>query len=248
VTKQVGGYLDATQLKLEVEGLHVRSAVVYGRAAETILNWASDHDVDLIAMSTHGRSGVSRWAFGSVTDKVLHGTHRSLLLVRPRMSESQPPGIKRIVVPLDGSELSASILPFVEEFAAKLGASLLLHTVVPPYHLYPGADMTQRVAETSLDDMVAVFEAKLGETKALIHRRSDLEVGSRVAVGPTVDTIVEVAREEGADVIAIATHGRSGIGRWVLGSVADGVVRRSHLPCLVVRPMEVQEAETPHST
>jgi len=104
------------------------------------------------------------------------------------------------------------------------------------------------VAETELETRAAVFEAKLGETKVLIQKRSGLEVGSLVTVGSTVDTIVTIAREEDADLIAIATHGRSGIGRWILGSVADGVVRRSHLPCLVVRPMEVQGMETPLST
>ena len=191
-------------------------------------------------MSTHGRSGVSRWALGSVTDKVLHGTHRPLLVVRPTSSESQTPEIKQIMVPLDGSELSASILPFVEEFAATLNASLLLHAVV---HMYPGSEMITPATGALLEELVAAFKSRLGETKARIQSRSDLEVVSLVTAGPTVDTIVWTAREERVDLIAIATHGRSGIGRWVLGSVADGVVRRSHLPCLVVRPMDVQDVE-----
>jgi nucleotide-binding universal stress UspA family protein len=245
VTKRLAGYLNATQQTLEAEGLRVRSAVVFGREAETILSWASDHDADLIAMSTHGRSGVSRWALGSVTDKVLHGTHRPLLVVRATGSRSQAPEIKRIIVPLDGSELSASILPFVEKFAAALDASLLLHTVVPspPYYMYPGPEMATPAAGAVLEGLVAAFKSQLGDTKARIQSRSDLDVVSVVTVGATVDTIVSTAREEGADLIAIATHGRSGIGRWVLGSVADGVVRRSHLPCLVVRPTDVQDVE-----
>jgi nucleotide-binding universal stress UspA family protein len=148
------------------------------------------------------------------------------------------------LVALDGSELSAGILPFVEEFAVTLNATLLLHTVVPPYHMYPGPEMATPATGAFLEEQVAALKSRLGDTKARIQSRSDLEVVSLVTVGATVDTIVSTAREEGADLIAIATHGRSGIGRWVLGSVADGVVRRSHLPCLVVRPMEVRDADT----
>jgi nucleotide-binding universal stress UspA family protein len=168
-----------------------------------------------------------------------------MLIVRPDGLEPAP-DIKRILVALDGSELSAGILPFVEEFAVTLKAGLLLHTAVPPYHLYPSADWAQPAAVAGAhEDLVAASQSRLEETKALIQRRSDLEVESLVTVGATVDTIVSTARDEGADLIAIATHGRSGIGRLILGSVADGVVRRSHLPCLVVRPQAVQDDELP---
>ncbi len=79
---------------------------------------ADAKNVDLIAMSTHGRRGLKRWILGSVAQKVLHGTSRLLLLIRARETERwQPAHIDRIVVPLDGSEVSTRILPYVEELA-----------------------------------------------------------------------------------------------------------------------------------
>ncbi|MGQ9572228.1 MAG: universal stress protein [Dehalococcoidia bacterium] len=128
-------YLEMKRKELEAKGLQVAAEVVRKPAAEAILDRADADHVDLIAMSTHGRSGVTRWVFGSVADKVLHDTHRPLLLIRPPQEAEageQPPPIRRILVPLDGSSVAESVLPSVEALAKPLKASLILFQAVTP--------------------------------------------------------------------------------------------------------------------
>jgi nucleotide-binding universal stress UspA family protein len=147
--------------------------------------------------------------------------------------------VKKILVPLDGSEVAMSILPVVEEFAKTMGASLVLYHSVAPLSAYPGFESAGAAA---LGEAVEEMQRQAREILA----RAAQEVKSRgveatavVSLGTTVDGVLRAADEIDVDLIAIATHGRSGLGRAVLGSVADGVVRRSaDVPCLVIRPRD----------
>ncbi len=237
-------YLESKRDQLRSMGLYVKTVMAYQPEAESILNAAADEDADLIAMSTHGRSGISRWVLGSVADKVLHSTHRPLLLVRAREAEQRTPArIDRIAVPLDGSELSLSVLPYVEEVAEALGASLVLVHAVQPLDIYPGTQMTSTRVGAILDDLLAHGQSFLTRVAQEIEARGKVKVRSVVNIGFPVDEIVRIAQEVNAGLIGMATHGRSGTGRWIMGSVANAVVRRTNLPCLVVRPQEVREAQ-----
>ena len=155
-----------------------------------------------------------------------------------------PPGesfvIKRILVPLDGSELSASVQPFALELAKPLGASIVLfHTVIEPVLTYPGVEAMNL-------DSGALEEMKTGARKFLASAASDLaakgvKADTVVNIGNATDGIVWAAERENAGLIVMSTHGRSGIGRAVLGSVADAVVRRTSLPVVLVRPRHEKE-------
>jgi nucleotide-binding universal stress UspA family protein len=148
--------------------------------------------------------------------------------------------IRTILVPLDGSELSLSILPTIEEIAGKLDASLVLFHAINPI---PGFDQPDTLAADA--DFVKEYqlraEASL-EKAAGPLREKGRKVSTMVLVGPAVDETLVAAEKSGADMIAMSTHGHSGIGRWIMGSVADAVLRRTHLPCLVVRPEKVAKA------
>ena len=241
-TAEARTYLESEADRLKAKGLNVKTTIAYQREADSILSAAADEDVDLIAMSTHGRSGISRWILGSVADKVLHATHRPLLLVRAREAEERAPApIDRIVVPLDGSELSLSVLPYVEEVAEALGASLILVHAVQPLDIYPGSEMTPTRVGDILDDLLAQGQSFLTRVAQEIEARVKVKVRSVVNIGFAVDEIVRIAQEVNAGLIGMATHGRSGAGRWIMGSVANAVVRRTNLPCLVIRPQEVQQ-------
>jgi nucleotide-binding universal stress UspA family protein len=137
-------------------------------------------------------------------------------------------------VPLDGSELSQSILPYVEDVAEALGARIHLVNVVILPADYSAMGMAGYPA-VNLDEWVAQARAYLATVQKQIEARG-LEASSEVRIGFAVNEIVGAAYKAGAGLIAIATHGHSGVGRWVLGSTADGVLRRSELPCLIVRP------------
>jgi nucleotide-binding universal stress UspA family protein len=143
--------------------------------------------------------------------------------------------IKKILVPLDGSELSLSVLPTIEEVALGLHASVVLVSAVNPIvGTFPGMETwsaDERVVEEGKEAAKA-FMQKAGEGL----KAKGLEVSMMVMVGPAVVEILNAADQTGADMIAMSTHGHSGIGRWVMGSVADAVVRRTHLPCLLLRP------------
>jgi nucleotide-binding universal stress UspA family protein len=238
-------YLDEKAAQVRSRSLSCSREVRSGEAADVILSMAETKSVDLITMSTHGRSGLKRLVLGSVAQKVLHGTTKPLLLVRAHEREGRPPaGIDRILVPLDGSRNSARVLPYVEELAETLGANLILYRCVPPLEIYagtrpldPGAGIA--AATQAVDTTARLFDdgqSFLEQLAADIEERGGVKARCVVTVGHTIEEIVHVAEETEAHLIAMATHGHSGVKRWVMGSVADGVVRRSSLPCLLLRP------------
>jgi nucleotide-binding universal stress UspA family protein len=218
----------------------VQYGVGKGKAAEVIVETAAKDKATLIAMATHGRSGLNRWLVGSVAEKVLHAAANPLLLVRA--PEENPPwsmaALKSIVVPLDGSELAESVLPFVEEVAKNLDlAVVLLRVYGVPYGAYSPSegfyDATQIEAFLAMlkDEALEYLEKKAVEMK-----RHGLEKVSWVAKeGLGADEIISFARHTSDNLVAMCTHGCSGVKRWVLGSVTETVVRHSGDPVLILR-------------
>jgi nucleotide-binding universal stress UspA family protein len=222
-------------------GAAVATKVLRGAAAEAVLAEADESGADLIAITTHGRSGISRWLFGSVATHILEHARVPLLTLRPKEGADKGapgPAVKKIIVPLDGSETAHSILPTVEEFARLMGASLVLYHAVAPISMYPGFESAGSAA---LGEIVEDMQKQAREilSRAANEAKSHgVEATIAVGLGTAVEGVLQAADELKADLIAIGTHGRSGVGRVVLGSVADGVVRRSaDIPCLVLRPI-----------
>jgi nucleotide-binding universal stress UspA family protein len=153
---------------------------------------------------------------------------------KERGNGKHAPTIHRILVPLDGSPVAESVVPFVETLARRLNASVVLFQAIAP-----GA-VTSSVPEVSpyLADVVSFLQADaeiyLGRIADDLVRKG-LEVSTMVTVESPESGIVNAANDLKADLVALATHGRSGVARWVMGSTADAVVRRAGLPCLVVR-------------
>ncbi|TMB65072.1 MAG: universal stress protein [Chloroflexi bacterium] len=164
-----------------------------------------------------------------------------MLVVRPPAEGTAEAGgnIGKILIPLDGSALAASVLPFAADLAKLLGATIsLFHAVAEPVALYPGAE--------AIFDANVQKEVEAGARKHLASAAQRLVEQGVPAnfvtnFGNTVDGIVWASEREKADLIVMSTHGRSGIGRLVLGSVADGVVRRACLPVILVRPRDEKE-------
>jgi nucleotide-binding universal stress UspA family protein len=218
----------------------VKCAIEKGRAAEVIIGKAEADPGTLIAMATHGRSGIDRWLLGSVAEKVLRGTANSLLLIRAT-EEAKTEGeavLKSIVVPLDGSELAESVLPMVAGLAKKLNLAVVLFRAYNlPYSVYRGGDgysainFDELIAEIR-DEAREYLEKKIAELKKL-----GIENVSYIARdGFSSDEIIKIGRETPDNLIAMCSHGRSGVKRWVLGSVTETVVRHSENPVMVLRP------------
>lgn len=148
---------------------------------------------------------------------------------------------KKILVPLDGSLLSEAILPHVSELAKSCGAEVVLMRVAPaPVTAVSYAGLNPLLpytpAPTQGRDIFAEVEGYL--QRAAFDYFPDQHVTLQVTGGPTANNILETATSMGVDLIAMTTHGRSGVSRMVMGSVADEIVRRSHLPVLLLRPTE----------
>ena len=219
----------------------VHYTVKNGGAAEVIVELAAPDSETLIVMATHGRSGLDRWLLGSVAEKVLRATANPLLLVRA--VEKAPlwemATLKRVIVPLDGSELSERILPFVETLAKTLGLDVVLFGVYGgPVSSGAAGDGFYNTAQIEAfvaglrADTVEYLAAKAEEMK----RRGFSKVSTVAKEGLSADEIIASAREIPDTLIAMCTHGRSGVKRWMLGSVTETVVRHSGAPVLVVRP------------
>jgi nucleotide-binding universal stress UspA family protein len=230
-------YLRRLQARLTSgTGKDVEFEVIESEPAGAIL-WACEkRQPDLIAMTTHGRSGLARWVLGSVAAKLLHSTQTPMLIVRPPAEEAAAAGgnIAKILVPLDGSEVAASALPFAAMLAKALRAAICLFQAVPePITIYPGAEAVfdprvQKEVEAAAQKSLALKAVDLAEQGVMTE--------SVTSFGNTVDGIVGAAERQKANLIVMSTHGRSGMGRIILGSVADAVVRRTLLPVVLVRP------------
>lgn len=211
--------------------------IVRGHPAEAILETTSKDRDTLIAMATHGRSGAQRWLLGSVAEKVLRGTTHPLFLVRAAAAKTSPQRIiNSIVVPLDGSSLAEQILPTVSNWAQALDVEVTLIRAFefPALAYYGGED--------DLPDYDALRKEARKEAAGYLKEKEQSLVGAGVRTvstltleGPAADEIISYAQTAPRALIAMSTHGRSGVRRWILGSVTEKVVRHGDDPVLVVR-------------
>ncbi len=195
---------------------------------------------DLVVMTTHGRGGIARAWLGSVADGVVRRLHIPVLLVRPGMDPPKPcddPCFRRVVVPLDGSALAEAALEPAIEVARLAEARITVVQVLPPPYFFDTVEAQQvgpRTAELArIREQAGVYLARVcGDLAGRgLQATSQLLVDARPA-----HAIARYAQDANADLIALATHGRGGATRLLLGSVADKVLRTSPVPVLVLRP------------
>ena len=216
-----------------------------GPVAEVLEGYTRRNEVDLIVISTHGRSGIARLSLGSVTDSLIRHTTIPVLVVKPPTSYLNPQvieGFKRIVVPLDGSTLAEQILPRVLTLAKLEEAEITLLNVLLP-HSYS----QKEIPDSNLpwwDEDISLAQTYLFRIAGKL-RRNGVAVTTDIVIGENVASAIgDFASREKADLIAIATHGRGGLARVLRGSVADAVMHSSRLSMLVFKPDTVVERET----
>jgi nucleotide-binding universal stress UspA family protein len=229
-----------TKIADTFHGVTIDCVVERGRAGEVITDRAEADIGMLITMATHGRSGVNRWLLGSVAEKVLRGTANPLLVIRAKensRSEGEA-SLKSILVPLDGSALAENVLPMVAGLAKKLKLPVILfRCYYVPYNVeasgygYFAVNVRQLVADAS-NEARDYLERQAAEIKKLGVEK----ISCVTKEGLNSDEIIKMARETPDCLIAMCSHGRSGVKRWALGSVTETVVRHSDNPVLVLRP------------
>ena len=231
--KEIGAWAFPTTVKFH-------HSIEIANPTEAILRHAAAERQMLIAMATHGLSGIRGWVMGSVAYKVVHATKNPVLLIRP--TEEGDPGVAvklgTVLVPLDGSGLADRILPHVIALARSLNLEVTLIRAyrLPPDNYFVGdgiyldALAGQRDAyKQEIDEYLA------GKTEEI--RGAGISRVSPVAIhGDAAGEIIDCARKTGNSLIAMSTHGRSGLGRWLMGSVTEKIVQHSRDPVLVIRP------------
>ncbi len=237
--KQADEYVQGVAKDLESGGVKTATDVRSGPATEHIVNEAEPASETLIAMSTHGRTGVTRLLMGSVTDRVVQTAKAPVLVARPDSDFAdvgKAAAIKTIIVPLDGSDLAESVLPIVVDLAKALsGEVLLARTVSVPSTFYSSADYSAPMNIDFLGEMEDEAAAYLNKTADSLKMSGVASVKTAVLRGGATGEIENLSRNTPDSMIVISTHGRTGVGRAVLGSVADRLARHSGEPVLLVR-------------
>lgn len=238
VREQERGYLAsmADRISRAAAGA-VSFTLLVGTPVRALCEQADEAGADLIVMTTHGRGGFERAWIGSVADGLVRRVEIPILLIRPR---EETPDLERevrfrhILVPLDGSEFSEQILEHALAIGRPGGARYTLLRIVPPSLLVGGRVI--EVDEERVTEIMRRSQDYLGRVAERLRRRS-VEVATQVVAHPSpAGAILEWAAAYGADLIAMTTHGRGGLARLVLGSVADKVLRGTAVPLLLYRP------------
>ena len=234
-------YLESQAEKIHRRfGIAVRTVVLEGEVPGAIAAHVRGDPPELIVMSTHGRSGPSRFFLGSVADRLLRELHSPFILVRPAtgLARGELPDAARVLVPLDGSPLAESVIDQVASLCRSDSAELHLVRVVAPAEVFPiGAPMPLPSSSPNL------MEARIAAARDYLERRAAKlrEAGWRVAHEVVVawspaTEVLRLAEEHRCDLVAIATRGQEGVQRMLLGSVADKVIRGATMPVLAVNP------------
>lgn len=206
-------------------------------AAPAILNYAEEENIDLIALGTAGRRGPSRIVLGSVAEEVVRRAPQPVLTVRGSSSDTglpPPRPVDHILVPVDFSDYAREALLYAREWATLYDAEIeVLHVVEEDLHpaFYVGGvssiydvepDLEEKVQEALQDFVTDTIGSVAG-------------VNTHMRTGSASSTIVEFAAENDVDLVSLSTHGRTGLKRFLLGSVAEKVVRHVDCPVLTVK-------------
>jgi nucleotide-binding universal stress UspA family protein len=227
-------YLDdlASQHRVS-SGISIDTAVREGDVAEELKGEAASWGADIVVMCTHGRGGLSRLWLGSVADRCLRSGFCPILLLRPSEDPARALRIDRVVVPLDGSELSERALPYATSIATACGVSaLLLRVVTQPsavefFHHPDALEFVNQSRDRDQEEASEYLDARVGE----LHR-AGIEAQAVVAADSAPAQAI-MDRADG-DLVVMCTHGRGVLGRSVFGSVADKVVRGGAQPVLLI--------------
>ena len=253
------GYLDRVAKARELTGLETTTEVLFGLPAQDILAEAESQSVDLIIMCSHGRTGFTRWVLGSAAQKVVRHSPVPVFVLRegefvPPVSHADAARPTSVLVALDGSLLAEAALVPAANLVAALAApgkgALHLMQVIKPLATTADEGFTTQLNEEAVERAKAYLMAmkeRLQETLKGLNLSITWSIALDADAADAITSTAEQEEQEGGaegftgcDLIAMSTHGRGGLERWVMGSVTERVLGATKLPLLVVRPEKVK--------
>jgi nucleotide-binding universal stress UspA family protein len=225
--------------ELRSSGIKANSLVVQGYCATEIINFAEKNDIGLIIISTHGRTGITRWALGNIASKVAQKSGIPVLLLRSSQLEAglTENELWKILVPLDGSKVAEAVIPYVEDLAERMDSEVILLRVVEPIRLpslysYSDREKHQMELISMAEEEAERYLSKMESTLGI----KGVKISSALLRERPTESIIQYAEDNSVSLIAIGTHGFSGIAKWAYGSVASRLIEGSPKPLLLVRP------------
>ncbi|MUV48733.1 universal stress protein [Haloarcula sp. CBA1122] len=222
-------FIESQADHVDTEGLSVTTAVREGVVHDAVLDYGDENEIDLIVMGTHGRTGVRRFLLGSVTEKVVRLADVPVLSVK---ADAEPGTVSfdDILLPTDGSSGAAAAIEPTGALASATDATVHLVSVVDTRSL--GIDVGSSVI---VDELESVATDAVGDASDRLSGMGVETVETAITHGVPYRAILDAIEEADADLVVIGTHGRTGIDRYLLGSVAEKLVRTSPVPVMTVR-------------
>ena len=246
-------YLEQIAGDLQNYDLSVEYAILEGNTAEGIIEFARNNNVDLIALSTHGLSGLSGWNVSSVVQKILQRSYKSILLIRayqPTTSIEDNVRYKRIFVGLDCSARSEYILPVAMNLARYYNSELILGTVIqrpqtiqrlPPSK--EDEELINQIVEKNQQAATHYFEQLHTQ-----FSQSDLQLKTNIIVGDNVTALLhDMAEAADTDLVILVAHGHSGERRWPYGSVTTSFIAYGHTSLMIMQDLSSDEIQQTHA-
>lgn len=229
-------------------GDRVQVSIGVGDPAEQIIDRAAEMADPMIVMTTHGRSGIGRWLYGSVADRVVRSAEAPVLLIRSGLARAGQAVVRSILVALDGSTYAEAALAYAVDLAKVFDAELQLVRVAETAQVYAmltPESQTPAAAE-AINEVIDRLDDEAREyltTVADRLRSEGLRVKTETLEGFPAEQLLAFEREAGTDLTVMATHGRSGIARLVFGSVAERILKLGQTPVMVIQPKGEPPAE-----
>jgi nucleotide-binding universal stress UspA family protein len=228
--------LETAAQRLRVTGQTVRTEVATGDPARCIVEMAGDLSAEMIVMASHGRGAFGRLIYGSVADQVGRESPVPVMVVRANQLQAGPVGITRLVVPLDGSPRAEAALPVATTISRRLGTPMLLIRVVDPADLVaPAVGVGEAIPFEIYDEAEKELQQEARrylDTTAQKLREQGLPVAISMPMGSPASSIEEATHL--GDVLVLSADERSGVMRWLLGSVAEKLTREDESPVILV--------------
>lgn len=220
--------LESLAETLTGEERHPEIAVRTGRPDEVIVEYAGDHDIDLVVLGATGKTGLARYLLGSITERVVRRSDTPVLTI-PAGATADHPLYGSILVPTDGSETATTALDLAGTLASELGADIHILSAVDPVPV--GLDVRHPVV---LDALGEYAHETVDAAEARLKKAGVDAVTAAVHTGAPYRTINEYVEAHEIGLVVMGTHGRGGIDRYLLGSVTEKVLRTSAVPVLTV--------------